>query len=248
MSTPKFYVLCDQNCKYEGMSKEQILAAIVQAVEGGTIGEVDTGFITTIKTITGTPLQFFVGTQAEYDALTAEQRKNLFAIITNDATKEGIYEAIKEYNENVVSLENWRDAITNGSAKAAEAKHATNADIAILADGLTRKNCVCLLEITSSFIGVDNYTHPIKIYATIIFNSAAPTVYITFDDFKEYFINNVQSKWPVMATGEFSEHKVVALVHNGTDLFVRYATNATKPTDYRLGSVETYYAKFFNIT
>lgn len=96
MATPIVYVICDQNCKFEGMTKEQIYTAIMQAVNEGTIGDIDAGFITTIKTINGTPLKFFVGEQAEYDALTDEDKKDLFAIITNDTTKEGLLQALED--------------------------------------------------------------------------------------------------------------------------------------------------------
>ena len=105
MTTPTVYVICDQNCKFEGMTKEQILTAIAQAVESGEIRDVDTGFVTTIRTITGTPLKFFVGEQAVHDALTEEQKKNLFAIITNDTTKEGLLAAIAELQESKMNFE-----------------------------------------------------------------------------------------------------------------------------------------------
>jgi len=45
---------------------------------------------TKITTINGIALKFFVGTQAEYEALNDEQKQNLFAIITDDTTKERI--------------------------------------------------------------------------------------------------------------------------------------------------------------
>jgi hypothetical protein len=105
MSTPAVFVICDNNCKYEGMTKEQIYAAIVQAVNEGTIGEIDTGFITTIKTVNGTPLRFFVGTQAEYDTLTDKIKQNLFAIITNDTNKEGLLSAISALQTNFSEFE-----------------------------------------------------------------------------------------------------------------------------------------------
>ena len=109
MTTPTVYVICDQNCKFEGMTKEQILTAIMQAVEGGEIKDVDTGFITTIKTINGVPLKFFVGEQAVYDELSDDDKENLFAIITNDTTKEGLFAAIKQIEDNIESLtENQR--------------------------------------------------------------------------------------------------------------------------------------------
>lgn len=123
-ATPTVYVICDQNCKFEGMTKEQILTAIAQAVETGTIGDIDTGFITTIKTINGTPLKFFVGEQAEYDALTAEKKAGLFAIITNDATKAALLEAIEELQTNYKTLS---EGLTDGSFVVGNAKDAETA-------------------------------------------------------------------------------------------------------------------------
>lgn len=109
-NTPTVYVICDANCKFEGMTKEQIYAAILQAVNEGTIGDIDSGFVQTIKTINGIGLKFFLGTQAEYEALTDEEKENLFAIITNDTTKEGIIKAItdlqNELNEIKVKISN----------------------------------------------------------------------------------------------------------------------------------------------
>ncbi len=101
MADRKYYVLCEQNCKFESMTKEQILTAITQAVTSGKIRDVDTGFVTTIKTINGKPLRFFVGTQSEYEALTDKQ--NLFAIITNDTNKESIEAILEDLQKNVES-------------------------------------------------------------------------------------------------------------------------------------------------
>lgn len=104
MATPTVYVICDQNCKFEGMTKEQILTAIAQAVETGEIKDVDAGFVQTIKTINGKALKFFVGEQSAYDALTDEEKKNLFAIITNETKREDILEAIKTLQTDVKEL------------------------------------------------------------------------------------------------------------------------------------------------
>lgn len=108
-TTPKLYAICDANCRWETLSREQILTAIMQAINEGTISDIDAGFVQTIKTINGAALKFFVGTQAEYDALAAEQKQNLFAIITNDTTKEGLLNAITtlqtDFNEFKVGIE-----------------------------------------------------------------------------------------------------------------------------------------------
>lgn len=130
-TTPTVYVICDQNCKFEGMTKEQILTAIMQAVEGGEIKDVDTGFITTIKTINGTPLKFFVGEQAAYDELSDDDKQNLFAIITNDTTSEGLLATIKEIYANIETLQKnqitlleYKTAIENGNKTVPKAENA----------------------------------------------------------------------------------------------------------------------------
>lgn len=105
MNTPTVYVICDNNCKYESLTKEQILTAITQAIESGTVGDINTGFVTTIKTITGAPLRFFVGSQAEYAELSTEDRENLFAIITNDTEKESIEKVLKDLDKRLTSWE-----------------------------------------------------------------------------------------------------------------------------------------------
>lgn len=66
----KYYVISDDNCKFESLTKEEILAAIVQAIESGEISDVDTGFVTTVKeTNHNADLKFWYGTQTEYNAL-----------------------------------------------------------------------------------------------------------------------------------------------------------------------------------
>jgi hypothetical protein len=121
MADRKYYVLCDSNCKFESMTKEQILTAITQAVNEGTIGDIDTGFITTVKTINGTPLKFFVGSQYEYETLTDDEKKNLFAVITNDTTKEALFSAIEELRNEIDGI---ADGIANGSIVAKNADEA----------------------------------------------------------------------------------------------------------------------------
>jgi hypothetical protein len=82
----KYYCFCSSNCKYETMTKEQILAAIAQAVETGSVSNCDTGFITKVKEINGGGyVTFWVGTQAQYNALENVQRNCLY-IITDDTT------------------------------------------------------------------------------------------------------------------------------------------------------------------
>ncbi len=82
----KYYCFCGSNCKYETMTKEQILAAIAQAVETGEVRDVDTGFVTQIKEKNGgSYVSFWVGTQAQYNAI-ANKETNCMYIITDDTT------------------------------------------------------------------------------------------------------------------------------------------------------------------
>lgn len=62
------------------------------------------GDIAKINTINGLPLKFFVGTQAVYDELSDTQKQNLFAIITDDRTKEELFNAISSTNEELTNL------------------------------------------------------------------------------------------------------------------------------------------------
>lgn len=108
--TPKVYVICDQNCKFESMTKEQILTAIMQAINSGTIENIDSGFIQTIKTINNVPLKFFVGSQTDYNVLSATDKENLFAIITDDTTKEDLTKTI---NELITEISDTKNSLQN---------------------------------------------------------------------------------------------------------------------------------------
>ena len=90
-----FYVLCDKNCKYESMTKEQILTAITQAINDGEITNVDTGFVTTIKEQNAnTGIKFWVGTQAKFNAL-EEKPQNCLCLFTDDTTLSDIEAELK---------------------------------------------------------------------------------------------------------------------------------------------------------
>lgn len=101
----KWNVISDDNCKAESMTKEEIIAAIVQYMESHEITDVDTGFITTLKEQNhGTGLTFWVGTQAEYNAL-AEHMPNCFYIISDDSTVDDLEEIINGLQGDVADLQ-----------------------------------------------------------------------------------------------------------------------------------------------
>lgn len=89
-----YYVVSDDKCFYEGMTKEQILAAITQAIETHEIHDVDTGFVTTLKEGNkNSALSFWVGTTAEYNAIDPKVENCLY-ILTDDTELEDLEEQI----------------------------------------------------------------------------------------------------------------------------------------------------------
>lgn len=70
MSTRPVYVICSDDCRFEGMTREQILTAIQQAVADGYVSDPDSAVISKIKEInkSGTA-QVWVGTEAEFNAI-----------------------------------------------------------------------------------------------------------------------------------------------------------------------------------
>lgn len=105
MSERKYYCLCDDNCRFETMTKEQIITAIAQATGSTPIG-FDDAFITKIKDInTGTALSLWIGTAAEYNALETKSPTVLY--IMSDKSD------ISDLTDAVTSLSNRIDgAIT----------------------------------------------------------------------------------------------------------------------------------------
>ena len=101
----KYYVMCADNCKFEGMTKEQIYAAIAKAT-GKTAGDVDGAFITMLKELNaGDNFKIWVGTQAQFNAQVANIPSKTFCYITDDTTAEDINTAIVELKEAVKSIE-----------------------------------------------------------------------------------------------------------------------------------------------
>lgn len=101
----KYYVLRGDKALAESMTKEQILSAITQAVEGHEIHDVDTGFVEKIKEQkSGANLKFWVGTTAEYNAL-AEHETGCFYFLTDDTTHEDIEQEISDLQDDVEEIQ-----------------------------------------------------------------------------------------------------------------------------------------------
>lgn len=72
-------------------------------VKNGAKGERgETGYVGSIETVQGDILHFFVGTKEEYEALTEAQKENLFAIISDDTSKDTIMSAFEDIKNDYV--------------------------------------------------------------------------------------------------------------------------------------------------
>lgn len=130
----KYYCFCESNCRFETMTKEQILAAIAQAAENGLVFDTDAAFISKVKeSNAGQLVTFWRGTQAQYNAI-AEKDPNCFYIITDseesrllenhigsednphNVTIEQIGAAPDGYGLGTaaITVDSWDNAIANG--------------------------------------------------------------------------------------------------------------------------------------
>lgn len=103
MADNKYFVLCKNNCKYEGMTKEQIIAAIAEAT-GATPTNIDDAFITKIKDQNkGGVIKVWRGTTAEYNAI-AEKDTDTVYIKTDDSRDADVDAAIKALGADLETL------------------------------------------------------------------------------------------------------------------------------------------------
>ena len=87
MSERKYYCMCESNCRYETMTKEQILSAITQACSGVAVIDPDASPISKVKEANaGKSVTFWAGTQAQYNALANKDPYCVYLI--TDSTKD----------------------------------------------------------------------------------------------------------------------------------------------------------------
>lgn len=107
MATNVVYnVFNGDDCAFESMTKEQIYELIANSIAKGELAGVDAEnpFITRIKEQNkGVPLTFWVGTQAEFNAIETKAN-NCFYIITDSTAQQDIENALEELQTNVNGL------------------------------------------------------------------------------------------------------------------------------------------------
>lgn len=104
MSERNYYVICDDNCKFEGMTKEQIYDAIAEAT-GHTPTPVDEAFITKIKEQNGNlNAKLWIGTNAEYIALTEKEQDTVYLILDAVSEYDTLQNEINDIREEYVPV------------------------------------------------------------------------------------------------------------------------------------------------
>lgn len=97
MSERNYWVLCDDNCRFPAMTREQILAAIAEAT-GNAVSGCDDAFITKIREMNANAnLKFWLGTMAQFNALDEKDGNTLY-IFTDDDTADSIENKFKEFD------------------------------------------------------------------------------------------------------------------------------------------------------
>jgi hypothetical protein len=87
------------------LTEQQIITLVTNIVDTGEVGDIDTGFVTKlVEQNKKKALQFWVGTQAEYNAI-SEKTANMFYIITDDPFKADVNAAIAALNARIDAIE-----------------------------------------------------------------------------------------------------------------------------------------------
>ena len=98
MAERNYYVIRDDGCKFPSMTKQQIYALLDETISSGHLPTdyQSGGFVTQIKEKNrNTDLSFWVGTQAEYNALDPKPQ-NTFCIISDDTSRDEFISRIEE--------------------------------------------------------------------------------------------------------------------------------------------------------
>ncbi|MGA4517399.1 phage upper tail fiber protein [Solibacillus silvestris] len=114
--TRTYFVICEDNCKFESMTKEQIIAAIAEAT-GSTPTQIDDAFITKIKEQNAeASTKFWIGTKAEYNAIQSKASDVVYIIKeSGEPTLIDIPNVITDYNE-LSGKPNIPSIITSGTS------------------------------------------------------------------------------------------------------------------------------------
>ena len=103
------YAYCGANCKHKVLSAAQQIHLIQEMLENGGKVPTEMTLVTPVNEIidqnTGKGLKLFIGTKAQYEEWSGD-KSNVFAIITDDQTKEEILSRLDELKNSVNGILN----------------------------------------------------------------------------------------------------------------------------------------------
>lgn len=127
----QYFVLCEDNCRFPAMTKEEVIAAIAEAT-GATPTHIDDAFITKLKEQNANKaVKIWLGTNFEYNALETIDESCLY-IITDESYEEDVQAEIEELN---ARINEFATDVTTLNSDVTELKDKVN--VTLLAQGTT---------------------------------------------------------------------------------------------------------------
>ena len=119
------YGFCQDNCKYPVYTKEDVIGLLQYVIEHNELpsdivnGNYDStqGLVavnSVVEQNKGKAMQFFLGTQAEYDAYTGD-KTNLFSVITDDQTKKSIMDTLSQHASSINGMIDGKISVNKAS-------------------------------------------------------------------------------------------------------------------------------------
>lgn len=120
---PKYYLLDENKNLVEGFDKEGFLALLEQAIEQGSLENIDPDSAVASKirsVLNGTTHHIEFVTQAQFNQLVADEQlvKNTYYFITDDTTLEGLENSIGNLDGRLTDQENSMNGLLNGELHA----------------------------------------------------------------------------------------------------------------------------------
>ena len=124
MSERKVAGFCEDNCKFEVYTKEEIISLFEYVIANNALPEgiINGGSVTSalaavnaiVEQNKGAALKFFVGTQTEWDAYTGD-KTNMHPFLSDDATIRNLTNRVTTLEQNVESLDKTVNDICAGT-------------------------------------------------------------------------------------------------------------------------------------
>lgn len=130
---PKYYLLDENKNLVEGFDKEGFLALLEQAIEDGSLENIDENSAVASKlrsVLNGTTHNIEFVTEAQYNQLEAEGElvPNTYYFITDDTTYEGLETTINQVLEDIEALQESVGGIVDGTIVVPNATHSEDTE------------------------------------------------------------------------------------------------------------------------